>query len=258
MDNWLMLVIGVVVVVVIEVIAYRAYKRYRARKEARFTKESLGEVFGDMEATRAYLLRAKEFLKQCSKQAKEEGDEAVACLVDSLLAGERAQLEGLEELRQKLDAKAVEFQKKEYDFPTLADALESYAAEAAAWAYDTVPGMVQRARKEGYRDVAKQLRIIGEVEGGHADLARGAAQGQVRPRARSVAVPHVRRRVLRPQAGVLHHLQPTEFRNGANEAGRARLRGYNALIRARTGCGTHARRESEARSSRVVRGSVHP
>ena len=141
MDNWLMLVIGVVVVVVIEVIAYRAYKRYRARKEARFTKESLGEVFGDMEATRAYLLRAKEFLKQCSKQAKEEGDEAVACLVDSLLAGERAQLEGLEELRQKLDAKAVEFQKKEYDFPTLADALESYAAEAAAWAYDTVPGM---------------------------------------------------------------------------------------------------------------------
>ena len=160
-DNWLMLVIGVVVVVVIEVIAYRAYKRYRARKEARFTKESLGEVFGDMEATRAYLLRAKEFLKQCSKQAKEEGDEAVACLVDSLLAGERAQLEGLEELRQKLDAKAVEFQKKEYDFPTLADALESYAAEAAAWAYDTVPGMVQRARKEGYRDVAKQLRIIG-------------------------------------------------------------------------------------------------
>ena len=85
----------------------------------------------------------------------------------------------LEELRQKLDAKAVEFQKKEYDFPTLADALESYAAEAAAWAYDTVPGMVQRARKEGYRDVAKQLRIIGEVEGGHADLARGAAQGQV-------------------------------------------------------------------------------
>ena len=102
MDNWLMLVIGVVVVVVIEVIAYRAYKRYRARKEARFTKESLGEVFGDMEATRAYLLRAKEFLKQCSKQAKEEGDEAVACLVDSLLAGERAQLEGLEELRQKL------------------------------------------------------------------------------------------------------------------------------------------------------------
>ena len=53
------------------------------------------------------------------------------------------------------------------------------AAEAAAWAYDTVPGMVQRARKEGYRDVAKQLRIIGEVEGGHADLARGAAQGQV-------------------------------------------------------------------------------
>lgn len=179
MDNWLMLVIGVVVVVVIEVIAYRAYKRYRARKEARFTKESLGEVFGDMEATRAYLLRAKEFLKKCSKQAKEEGDEAVACLVDSLLAGERAQLEGLEELRQKLDAKAVEFQKKEYDFPTLADALESYAAEAAAWAYDTVPGMVQRARKEGYRDVAKQLRIIGEVEGGHADLARGAAQGQV-------------------------------------------------------------------------------
>ena len=110
-------------------------------------------MFGDMEATRAYLLRAKEFLKQCSKQAKEEGDEAVACLVDSLLAGERAQLEGLEELRQKLDAKAVEFQKKEYDFPTLADALESYAAEAAAWAYDTVPGMVQRARKEGYRDV---------------------------------------------------------------------------------------------------------
>ena len=94
MDNWLMLVIGVVVVVVIEVIAYRAYKRYRARKEARFTKESLGEVFGDMEATRAYLLRAKEFLKQCSKQAKEEGDEAVACLVDSLLAGERAQARG--------------------------------------------------------------------------------------------------------------------------------------------------------------------
>lgn len=182
MDNWLMLVIGVVVVVVIEVIAYRAYKRYRARKEARFTKESLGEVFGDMEATRAYLLRAKEFLKQCSKQAKEEGDEAVACLVDSLLAGERAQLEGLEELRQKLDAKAVEFQKKEYDFPTLADALESYAAEAAAWAYDTVPGMVQRARKEGYRDVAKQLRIIGEVEGGHAPTWRAG-----RRRARSTA-----------------------------------------------------------------------
>ena len=243
MDNWLMLVIGVVVVVVIEVIAYRAYKRYRARKEARFTKESLGEVFGDMEATRAYLLRAKEFLKQCSKQAKEEGDEAVACLVDSLLAGERAQLEGLEELRQKLDAKAVEFQKKEYGCGL---GLRHGARHGPAGAQGRLPRR-REAAAHHRRGRGRPCR----------PGARGGA-GPGRPRARSVAVPHVRRRVLRPQAGVLHHLQPTEFRNGANEAGRARLRGYNALIRARTGCGTHARRESEARSSRVVRGSVHP
>lgn len=179
MDNWLMLLVGVVVVVIIEVIAYRAYKRYRARKEARFTKESLGQVFDDMEATRAYLLRSKDFLKQCAKQAKEEGDEAVICLVDTLVAGERAQLESLETLRQKLQPRSVDYEAKRYDFPTVADALASYAEEAAAWAYDTVPPTVQRARKEGYREVSKQLRIIGEVEGSHAEMARALASGQV-------------------------------------------------------------------------------
>ena len=179
MDNWLMLVVGLAACVLIEVVAYRAYKRYRARKEALFTKESLGEVFQDMESTRAYLMRSKAFLKQCARRAGEEGDEAVACIVDGLLAGERAQLESLEALRQKLDVRSVDFQKKEDAFASLAEALESYADEAAAWAYDAVPATVQRARKKGYRDVAKQLRIIGEVEGMHADMARSVARGQV-------------------------------------------------------------------------------
>ena len=147
MDNWLMLVVGLAACVLIEVVAYRAYKRYRARKEALFTKESLGEVFQDMESTRAYLLRSKAFLKQCARRAGEEGDEAVACIVDGLLAGERAQLESLEALRQKLDVRSVDFQKKEDAFASLAEALESYA--------------------------------IGEVEGMHADMARSVARGQV-------------------------------------------------------------------------------
>ena len=131
MDNWLMLVVGLAACVLIEVVAYRAYKRYRARKEALFTKESLGEVFQDMESTRAYLLRSKAFLKQCARRAGEEGDEAVACIVDGLLAGERAQLESLEALRQKLDVRSVDFQKKEDAFASLAEALESYAS--AKW-----------------------------------------------------------------------------------------------------------------------------
>ena len=260
MDNWLMLVVGLAACVLIEVVAYRAYKRYRARKEALFTKESLGEVFQDMESTRAYLLRSKAFLKQCARRAGEEGDEAVACIVDGLLAGERAQLESLEALRQKLDVRRPSSsRRRKTRSPRLADALESYAAEAAAWAYDAVPA-------HGPAGAQGRLPRRGEAAAHHR---RGGGQAMPtwragRRGARSTAsaklslCPTCGARLLRPQAGLLRRLQPTQLRNGADEARRARLRGYNALIRARTGCGTHARRESEARSSRVVRGSVHP
>ena len=210
MDNWLMLVVGLAACVLIEVVAYRAYKRYRARKEALFTKESLGEVFQDMESTRAYLLRSKAFLKQCARRAGEEGDEAVACIVDGLLAGERAQLESLEALRQKLDVRSVDFQKKEDAFASLAEALESYGRRSRRLG-------IRRRSRDGAACAQERLPRRGEAaahhrrSGGHACRhgAQRGAGGQVDRERELSLCPSCGALLLRKKAGLLRRLQPS-------------------------------------------------
>lgn len=179
MENWFVLVAGMAVVVGLEILGYRIYKGFQLRKDLRFTEEGLGATFDDLKSMRDYLLESELVLNGCSDwgQSDREGNRAS---LDGLASGVRVQIDCIEPILRKAGmADELFVEKDDLRVKAPIKSLSEYADCAENWVREVVPAMELRARKRGFRDVAKRFRIAGESERRRADFARDLADGLI-------------------------------------------------------------------------------
>ena len=177
MNTIVLLVAVVAAFVALDMLGLRAYRRYRARKEAAFTRENVGAVYDDLQATRARCLAEKRSFGMLADAARAADRAQDGAVLDALADGERSHLLALEDFRVKLHAESVEPEPCPPLPQSLDDALREAAERTDAWSTEACRDAAARARVHGYRDNAKLYRQLQEVEQAAACLCLDLAEG---------------------------------------------------------------------------------
>lgn len=177
MDTMVLVVAAIAVCVVIEMVGFRAYKRHKAKKESRFTKEHLAEVYDDLQDARAFCLAARRRYKDFATSAVDEHRLRDAAILEAMADGEKSHLTELEEFRERLHAEAVSPANLQVVGASLDDSLRAFAKTVDGWASESCTDFAARARLRGYGDIARMYKRIQEVESLYAGICLDIAEG---------------------------------------------------------------------------------
>lgn len=196
MDLWLALAAGIALVVVLEIVAVRVYRRHRANRRDPLTRPGAEPVMTSLFAARDYLSGAAEVLGRGLQIARETHADEAQLLIEGMLEGvalqqgvigklcegdgPAAQGRGPDWQRDRSEGRprteGLPEEPRDGD-RSLAETMGLYASQAATWAFDVAPGAVELAKRRRCREAAKALRIAGEVESCHAEVAEALAGG---------------------------------------------------------------------------------
>lgn len=173
-------------VVVLEVVAVRAYRRYRASRQDPLGRPCAKPVVEGLHEAQGYLACAEGSLGRCLEAAQASGAEGEQLLIEGMREGLGLQKGLIRELCEGAGVAAGPTcmtacsgaRADEAGLRPLAEEMGLYGRQAAIWAFDTAPEMAGMAKRCRCRAAAKALRIAGEVESCHAEIAEAIVAGE--------------------------------------------------------------------------------